>query len=152
MALFDRETDPAKERDGVPLDFGDHRVTLRRQGGANDRYELALDRLTKPFRAALRAGVLPKEKEEELVMQAFAEGCVAHWETLNSTLPGYDKERNGAPAFVDGIDHRGKLVPFSAENALVVYKALRGVFLDHREGARGEQLFRLEQREDDAGN
>lgn len=154
MALFDRETDPAKERDGVPLDFGDHRVTLRRQGGTNDRYEQELDKLTKPYRAALRAGVLPREKEEELVMRAFLRGCVARWETLASTLSaGAAQEKPvSSDGFVDGIDLRGKLVPYTEEHALEVYRSLRGVFLDHREAARGEQLFRLQRQEDDAGN
>jgi hypothetical protein len=156
MALFDRETDPAKERDGVPLDFGDHRVTLRRQGGANDRYEQELEKISKPYRAAIRAGVLPKDREEELVMRAFLRGCVVRWETLASTLPDAESLRRNdlvaSDGFVDGIDLRGKLVPYTEESALEVYKALRGVFLDHREAARGEQLFRLEQREDDSGN
>lgn len=153
MALFDRETDPAKERDGVPLDFGDHRVTLRRMGGANERYEQELEKLSKPHRAALRAGVLPREKEEELVMRAFLRGCVVRWETLASTLGrGTEGAAVQPDGFVDGIDLRGKLVPYSEENALEVYRALRGVFLDHREAARGEQLFRLQQREDDAKN
>lgn len=140
MALFDRETDPEKERNGVPLDFGDYRVTLRRQGGANERYEQELEKETKPFRAALRAGCLAKSKEEELVFRAFARTCVARWETLV----------NGA--FVDGIDMRGKLVPCNEDSLVAVFKALPGVFLDLREAARGEQLFRKEQQEDDAGN
>jgi hypothetical protein len=150
MALFDRETDPQKERDGVPLDFGDHRVTLRRQGGANDLYELELEKLSKPHRAAIRAGVLPRAKEQELVFRAFTRGCVARWETLKSTM---GKLAEGeADGFVDGIDLRGKLVPFTEENAVAVYTALVGVFADHREAARGEQLYRLAQREDDSGN
>lgn len=149
MALFDRETDPSKERDGVPLDFGEYRVTLRRQGGANDRYEGELEKLSKPLRAAIRAGVLPKEKEEELLFRAFARGCVVRWETLASTLPG---ALGGDPQWLDGIDMRGTLVPCNEENLVTLFKALPVVYLELREAARGEQLFRLEHREDDAGN
>ncbi len=150
MALFDRETDPTKERDGVPLDFGDHRVTLRRQGGANEAYERELDKESKPFRAALRAGVFPKHREEEIVFKVFARTCLVKWETLKSTLGKLaEGEEDG---FVDGIDLRGKLAPFTEENAVAVYKALPSLFLDHREAARGDQLFRLEQRESEAGN
>lgn len=141
MALFDRETDPTKERDGVPLDFGDYRVTLRRQGGANDRYGIELEREMKPHRAALNAGVLPQAKVDEITFRAFARACVARWETLLSP-----------EGWKDGIDMRGTLVPCNEENLVAVFKALPGVFLDLREAARGEQLYRLAQREDDAGN
>ena len=148
MALFDRETDPQKERDGVPLDFGEYRVTIRRQGGANDRYGIELEKEMKPHRAALNAGVLPQVKVDEITFRAFARACVVKWETLSSTLPGYEKPG----CFVDGIDMRGKLVPCTEENLVAVFKSLPGVFLDLREAARGEQLYRLAQREDDSGN
>lgn len=147
MALFDRETDPAKERDGVPLDFGDFRVTLRRQGGANDAYEVELEKEIKPHRAALRAGVFKKSREEEIVFRVFARTVVVRWETLSSTLPG-----GTAEGFVDGIDFRGKLLPCNEENLVALFKALPSVFLDLREAARGEQLFRLARQEDDAKN
>lgn len=140
MPLFDRETDATLERDGVPLDFGDYRVTLRRQGPTNPLYEREFERLTKPHRASIRAGVLSKEKDEECVFRAFAAGCVARWETL---VDG---------AWVDGIDMRGTLVPCTEDNLLAVFRALPGVFLDLQSAARGEQLFRKRQQEDDAGN
>lgn len=150
MALFDRETDPVAEREGRPLDFGDHRVTLRRMGGANEAYEKELEKAMKPHRAAIRAGVLSAAKEREIVFRVFARTCVAKWETLKSSMR--ELVADEADGFVDGIDLRGKLVPFTEDNAVAVYTALPGVFLDHREGARGEQLFRLEQQESDAGN
>jgi hypothetical protein len=151
MALFDRETDPAKERDGVPIDFGDFRVTLRRQGGANDAFEKELSKETQPYRAAIRAGMLAKSKDEEITFRVFARTCVVKWETLYSSLPKSDAFP-GPDGFVEGIDMRGKLVPCTEDNLVALFKALPAVFLDLREVARGEQLFRLEQREDDAGN
>jgi hypothetical protein len=158
MALFDRETDPQKERDGVALDFGEYRVTLRRQGGANDRYQAELEKESKPLRAAAAAGVLPQAKADEATYKAFARACVVKWETLASTLPADIAAgliRNNLVAsdgFVAGIDMRGELVPCNEANLVAVFTALPGVFLDLREAARGEQLFRLKQREDDAGN
>jgi hypothetical protein len=152
MALFDRETDPAKERDGVPLDFGDHRVTLRRMGGANSAYELELERALKPHRAAIRHGKLPKDKEEEIVFRVFAKTCVVRWETLASTVKHWPEGEALTDGHVDGIDMRGKMVNATEDNIVAVYKALPGLFLDHRAAARGEDLFRLEQLEDDAGN
>lgn len=150
MALFDRETDPQKERDGVPLDFGDYRVTLRRQGGANDRYGIELEKEMKPHRGALNAGVLPQAKVDEITFRAFARACVVKWETRKSTV--LKLAEGEADGFMDGIDMRGLVVPCNEENLVAVFKALPGVFLDLREAARGEQLYRLAQREDDAGN
>lgn len=156
MALFDRETDPQKERDGVPLDFGEYRVTLRRQGGANDRYQVELEKESKPYRSAAAAGVLSQAKQDEIIFRAFARACVVKWETRASTLPNAaDLVRNdlvGSDGFVNGIDMRGEIVPCNEENLVTVFTALPGVFLDLREAARGEQLYRLKQREDDAGN
>jgi hypothetical protein len=153
MPLFDRETDPQKERDGVALDFGEYRVTLRRQGGANDRYSVELEKESKPFRAAAAAGVLPQAKADEITFRAFARACVVKWETRASTLPlPVDECLVSDDGFVEGIDMRGTLVPCNEENLLAVFTALPGVFLDLREAARGEQLYRLKQREDDAGN
>jgi hypothetical protein len=150
MALFDRETDPKKERDGVPIDFGEFRVTLRRQGGSNDAFEKELVKETEPYRAAIRAGMLSKSKDQEIIFRVFARTCVVKWETLKSSqgaLP--EGETDG---FVDGIDMRGKLVPCTEDNLVALFKAIPGVFFDLREVSRGEQLFRLEQREDDAKN
>jgi hypothetical protein len=155
VALFDRETDASKELAGVPLDFGEFRVTLRRQGGANEAYEKELEKAIKPFRAALRAGVFPKAKEEALVFGVFARACVVKWETLASTLSPASLKGGPEPradGFVDGIDFRGKLVPCTEENLVRLFTALPGVYLDVRAAATGEQLFRLEQREADAGN
>jgi hypothetical protein len=155
MALFDRETDPQKERDGVALDFGEYRVTLRRQGGANDRYGVELEKESKPYRGAAAAGVLPQAKQDEIMFRAFARACVVKWETLRSTLSEHERAQlvdGPLDGFVVGIDMRGKLVPCNEENLVKVFTALPGVFLDLREAARSEQLFRLKQREDDAGN
>lgn len=156
MALFDRETDPEKERNGVPLDFGDYRVTLARAGGANDKYELELERLLKPVRRLLAVGKLDKAKERELVFTAFARTIVRKWETLARTLKNPPPEIivNGetSEAWCDGIDLRGTLVPATEANLVAVFTALPGVFLDLQEAAKSDQLFRLEQREDDAGN
>jgi hypothetical protein len=150
MALFDRETDPAKERDGVPLDFGEYRVTLRRQGGANDRYGIELEKEMKPHRAAAAAGVLPQSKVDEITFRAFARACVVRWETRKSSMGKLPEGE--ADTWLDGIDMRGQLVQCNEANLVAVFTALQGVFLDLREAARGEQLFRLQQREDDAGN
>ena len=141
MALFDRETDPVKEKEGVPLDFGDYRVTLRRAGGANDRFELELDRALKPFRALLRHGKMPKAQEQELVFRVFSRTCIVKWET-----------RTEAGEWQRGIDMRGTLVPDTEDNLVAVFQALPSVFLDVQAAAKGEDLFRLEQREDDTGN
>lgn len=149
MALFDRETDPEKERNGVPLDFGDYRVTLARAGGANDKYELELERLLKPVRRLLAVGKLDKAKERELVFTAFARTIVRKWETLARSMNGADA---AGAEWLDGIDLRGKLVPATEANLVAVFTALPGVFLDLQEAAKSDQLFRLEQREDDAGN
>ena len=153
MALFDRETDPAKEREGVPLDFGDYRVTLARAGGANERYEAELERVTKPYRRAVSTGQMDPKKDRELMISVFAKTIVLKWETRAKALAGFSGEvPQTADGFIRGIDFRGKLVPDNEANIVAVLTALPDVYLDLSEAARSNQLFRLEQREDDAGN
>jgi hypothetical protein len=153
MALFDRETDPAKERDGVPLDFGEFRVTLRRAGGANEAFELELDKAFKPFRATIRHGKMDPKMERELVFRTFAKTCVVKWETLAKTLKrGTDGAEVQPDGFVRGIDMRGTLVPDTVDNLVALFTALNGVYLDVHSAAKGEDLFRIEQREHAAGN
>lgn len=153
MPLFDRETDPAKEKEGVPLDFGDFRVTLRRAGGANDTYELELDKALKPFRALIKHGKMDQKTMNELVYRVFARTCIVRWETRHksmrnppSTLTPDDQ------GWVRGIDLRGTLVADDVETIVAVFQALPSVFLDIQSASRGEDLFRLEQREDATGN
>lgn len=150
MALFDRETDPAKERDGVALDFGDHRVTLARIGHA---FNLELEKALRPHRAAIAAGVFDEKQRERIVFGVFARTIVKKWETLALTIKGLTNEVEVSPdGFVRGIDMRGVLVPDTEANIVAVYSAIHSVFLDHNEAARGDRLYRLEQRKDDAGN
>jgi hypothetical protein len=150
MALFDRETDPRKERDGVPLDFGEYRVTLRRQGGHNDLYAKELEKLMKPHRPAIKAGVLPKDKDEEIMYRSFARACVVRWETKLSSMRKLAEDEEDV--FVDGIDLRGKLVPCSEDALVAVFSAMRSIYNELSECARGDQLFHLGQQESDAGN
>jgi hypothetical protein len=154
MALFDRETDPAKERDGVPFDRGEYEVTLRHRGGLHDRFDTELQALMKPHRAAQAAGVLPQEKLYECTARAFIRANIVRWRTLSSAVPGYDPERDGPPKFVDGIQDRSRnIVPATEETMLPALTGGMSRVLDELLSlAAREQAYRLLQREDDAGN
>ena len=155
MALFDRETDPTKERDGVPFDRGEYEVTLRRRGGTNDAFDVELNKLMKPFRAAQAAGVLLQEKLTELTARAFIRTCIVRWRTLESALPGYDPNTlAGAPRLLDGIqDRSGKLVPATEETMLpALTGGMTSVLEELLALSSREQAYRLLQREDDAKN
>jgi hypothetical protein len=154
MALFDRETDPAKERDGVPFDRGEYEVTLRRRGGTNDRFDVELSRLMKPHRVAQAAGVFSHETQTECTARAFIRSCIVRWRTWSSAVPGYDPGRDGEPKLIDGIQNRdGTIVPATEETML---PALTGGMTGELEEllllSTREQAYRLLQREDDAGN
>lgn len=155
MALFDRETDPQKERDGVAFNRGEYEVTLRHRGGLHDRFDTELQALMKPYRAAQAAGVLPQEKLYECTARAFIRANIVRWRTLESALPGYVPDTNaGEPRFLDGIqDRTGKLVPATEETMLPALTGGMSRILDELLAlASREQAYRLLQREDDAGN
>jgi hypothetical protein len=155
MALFDRETDPAKERDGVPIVFADYdyvRLTLARTTN-NERLKLEVERITREFRG--RVGAAVEAERERAWLLAVCRICIGKWETLLSTMrPVPTDVTPDADGYAPGIDMRGKLIPYTPERAVEVFET-RGLE-DFREAVLHQSRqginFRLQNLETDTGN
>jgi hypothetical protein len=154
MALFDHETDPIKERDGVRIVFPQWeyvRLKLARAGGA--RLALEVERATKPLRGEV--GPIADAARAKAVNAGFVRAVILEWETLVKTM---DKPPEGvtpdADGYVRGIDMRGTLVPDSPENMSIVFETPGfDVFLEAvLAQARKTDNYLLHARKLEAGN
>lgn len=138
--IFDMfETDYKLEREGVRIVYGqnskgeDMQVTIARAGGANVAFQKAYERITKPYRHQLNIGKLPKELNDRLNRELYAESVVR-------SMSGFE-ERDGTP-----IDTSTK------EGVAELFKRLPNLFNDVVNQAQSMETFKAAQKEVEAGN
>jgi len=148
MGLYSAfKTDKDAEKKGVILNYSadNFRVTVARAGGANKRFEKALDRIRTPHKRAIQTEKIDLETATAILMEAYAEAIVVNWETCT------DKEKD---TWVSGIEQEGtdELLTVNKENLLKTFKNLPDVFQDIRSQAEKENLFLASVREANAKN
>lgn len=74
------ETDKTMEKDGVVLDFGVAKFTVRRAGGANRKYSMSFEKFANPHRKAMRTSTLAEEKQREIMLNTYYEAVIVSWE------------------------------------------------------------------------
>ncbi|MEE8518136.1 MAG: hypothetical protein V3S98_03310, partial [Dehalococcoidia bacterium] len=75
------KTDDLLETKGVEIDYGTHRVTIARAGGANKKYARVLEQKTKPYRRAIATETMDDARAMELLQETYAEAIILNWET-----------------------------------------------------------------------
>lgn len=132
------QTDNAKERDGVVIEYDDlGKITIARAGGANTRYNTAIYQKMQPYRRQLQ---LKQNKLDDktiklmrrLNMELFAETVVLGWEGI--------------------CDAEGVELPFSKEACLNLFNDLPALFDDLLARANDLSTFQAEEIEEDAKN
>lgn len=138
--IFDMfETDANLEKDGVRIEYGINsrgeamQVTIARAGGANVAFQKAYERITKPYRHQLQLGKLPKELNDRLNRELYAEAVVR-------SMSGFE-ERDGTP-----IDTSTK------EGVVRMFERLPNLFSDIINQSQAMETFRAAQMEAEAGN
>jgi len=149
MSLYDTySTDTAKEEQGVEFIYaGAAKLRIARAGGANKRYQKAVERITKPYRTAIDRSRCPIETLRHLLMQAVAEACILDWHTHTR-----DTE-TGEYSWVPGIEGTdGTIVPVTAENMVALFKHLPDFFEEVQADANAYGSFQEAGLEEDAKN
>lgn len=134
MGLYDRyEIDKNLENSGIWIDYGgDGRFLVARIGSGTSAYDKRLKYKMKPYRRQLDNDTLDENLLLKITTETFAETALMDW---------------------DGIrDREGNILPFSKENAKVLFADLPNLALDLMGQARDFQNYLLAQREDDAKN
>lgn len=76
MGIFKLASDTRFEAEGVWLDLGDFRWRIARMGGNNKAFKQAFEKKIKPIRKAYELGLVPDEKQVEIVQEALAESII----------------------------------------------------------------------------
>jgi hypothetical protein len=135
-ALF--QTDKTAEQEGIILNYGRFgKIRVARAGGSNKKFAKALEMGMRPHRSAGKAGLtglegLDDAVAEDILVRAFAESVVLGWEG------------------VKGLD--GKLIPFSKDNVIKLFKDMPDLFADVRDQSAQLAAFRAHLTEVDSGN
>lgn len=132
-------TDTRSEVTGVWINYGDFRVLVARAGGANEAYNLALDRKARAMR---RTGVTSAKRLEALALELLAEYCIKDWQV-----------KNDAGNFMPGITMPdGENDVFNIANVQKVFKAYPDLARALLAEASSLELFQEEQLEEESGN
>lgn len=134
MGTYDKfSTDQKLEKEGITLDLGEAgKFQLARAGGANKRFALRFQALTKPYRRAIQTESLDEETSNRILREVYVDTVLLGW------------------SGVSGPD--GKELAFSKENAMKVLSDLPWLFEEIRRAAEDASIFRLIVMEADAGN
>lgn len=106
------------------------RAWLRRIGTSENEYQRVLAKLMEPHRREQELGVLPKEKLDAIIMQAFCEGAIAKWENVpwDDVMPDAPRLAPAPASWVPGATY----APYTADNALLLLKPLPELYNDMR--------------------
>jgi hypothetical protein len=136
-ALFG--TDPVKEKDGVVIAYGlDLRVRLARAGGANPRFSKVAEEKSRPYRRMAEQEMLPREVDEAVTREIFAEAVVLEWSGA------FDDDGELAPV--------GESIPFSKENVVKAFEKWPEFFAFVIAESRRLANYRKAQLEAERGN
>ncbi|MGE0722823.1 MAG: hypothetical protein AB7O45_00535 [Alphaproteobacteria bacterium] len=141
-------TDPATERDGVVLDYGDYAVKIARAGGANAKFAKVLEAKQRPYKRQIQNETLEEDVARKLLAQTYAEAVILDWATRQ---PAADGESEGAFQWGVFPGPSGPLT-FGRDNVVKVLLDLPDFFADIREQSTKMALFRKEEIEADAKN
>lgn len=131
-------TDQNAETNGVVLDYGLNskgnpiQIRVARAGGANQNFAKTLERKLRPYKRMIANETLDPSIAERLLVETFAETVVLSWEGV------LDQQRNE--------------LPFTKDNAVRVFTDLPELFADVQKQSQKAALFRVNLREDEAGN
>lgn len=131
MSIFNLfDTDKSLEKNGIVLDYGSFTITIARAGGANEAYEKRMSALAAPHRRQIQAGILPIEKQKEMLRLAYAQTVVKGWDESCAKEAG----------------------EFSTENCIKLFEKYPDLFDDIVEQATSSALFRKDVLEAGAKN
>jgi len=124
-------TDKVKEDEGTWIDMGDGaKIKVARMG--NPKYTKEFQRLTKPYRQAIRRGTIQEELAEKLLIEALAKHILIGW--------------------VGITDDNDKEIAYSTENSIMLLTELKD-FRDYvTEQATSIENFKQEVDEDSEKN
>jgi hypothetical protein len=153
MSMYDLfKTDPSKEANGVVVGFGKFRVTTRRAGGANKKYQKVMEELVAPYRRIIQLGSMQEGKMRELLAEGYARAIVTNWEyeVITDSADGLSEP---TVEWKQGLElPDGKIGEVTPENVKAVLMFLPDIFNVLKEVSETIQNYRTEDDEAAKGN
>lgn len=134
MSLYDRfKMNPDALEKGVWLEFETTRIRLARAGEGNKKFEVVSAAVNRKHARAIAKDLLTINQQREIQFEIFAEAVVTEWE--------YRENENSE--WKPGIEQPdGSAIPPTKENIIATWRALPDLFLECRETAMNDQLYR----------
>lgn len=130
------KTSPKLETEGIWLELGNTRIRLARAGGQNQKYNAAMEKISKIHRRAIENELLSSEKSLSILREVYADTVVLDWET-NIGTEDDSKWVEGIEPETPGDD----LLPVTRENIIATFKELPDLFLECKRTAEKMMYF-----------
>lgn len=130
------KTSPQLEKDGIWLERGNTKVKLRRAGGTNTAFNMAMANVMNEYGSAIKHNLLSNEKANEILYETFAEHVVVDWQTNVGT--------EIQPEWITGIEGatEGETLPVTFDNIVAYWRDVPAWFIECKETAENIQFYR----------
>ena len=153
------KTSESLEKKGIIIEFGpdtgDTRVTIARAGGANQKYNAAVEKASRSFRRDLSGQMDPSmtKAANKVFKKIFAELVVLNWEVNMGTDEKPDWKVGILPEDA-GVRNCKKceLLEVNVDNVLKVFNYLPSVYNALVSDASSDRLFKENVKQAEAGN
>lgn len=134
MSLYKQfKTDQTAETEGTVLQYLDGvEITVARAGGANKRFQRAMDEYQRKFGRQIKAGILPEEVGQHELAKIYASHVILGWENVT--------------------DENGFEMSFTHANVVKLLMDLPDLFTDIIRATSDFQTFKEEDHAAEAGN
>lgn len=144
-AIYDRFiTDPGKETSGVVKDFGDFVVTIKRAGGANEAFGIALAKAFAPYHQVMELNEMPEQKTRELYYEVTARTNIVCW-SFKAKDPSDPKKTVLLQGLGYAEDGNG-VVPATPENIIELFTKAHELWIEVKMFAERRENFLLQNR------
>lgn len=135
-------------KEGIWYEDEDVRIKVTFAGDENTRYTKMLKTLLKPYETRIRNDNFPDAEFQKVLAKVYAATVVQQWEVKK-----YENDEDEVGTFVPGIyDESGNIMPYTEENVVFGFQHGKRLFNDIVKVATNFNLFRQDQKEEDAKN
>lgn len=125
------KTSTKLENEGIWLELGNTRVRVARAGGSNQKYNAAMERVSKEHKRAIANELLTSKQSMNILREVYIDTIIKGWQTNVAPEDAAEEE------WVDGIeaDDGDELLEVTAENIKAVLIELPDLFMEIKQAA-----------------
>lgn len=141
-------TDQNILKEGIWYEDEDVRIKVTYAGDENARYTKMLKAMLKPYETRIRNDNFPDSEFQKILAKVYAATVVLEWEVKK-----YENDEDEVGTFVPGVyDENGEIMPYGEGSVVLGFQYGKRLFNDIVKLATNFNLFRQDQKEEDAKN